>query len=391
MKPWLTKPLGEFVEERTERLGQDFATIYSVTNERGFVRSLDLFDKQVFSADTGNYKRVGFHDLAYNPSRINVGSVAMCEDKDGGAVSPMYVIVRSKSGLLPHYLLRFLKSEAGLHQIRHRCEGAVRFQLKFRDLCAIPILAPPLTQQERIVKLLDEADELRKVRARADSRTTALIPSLFHEMFGDPVRNSNGWPCVHLVELCCSADDIKCGPFGTQLSKSEYIEKGVPLWGIKNVNALFELPTQEFLTPSTAQRLIQYSIEPCDIVMTRKGTVGNCAVYPERFPLGIMHSDLLRLRVSREKCEPVFLAHQLHYSRDVERQLAQISGGAVMPGINVTKLKSLKVLAPPLPLQKEFAARVSEIRAMQTEQTTSRRRLEHLFQSLLHRAFKGDL
>ena len=44
---------------------------------------------------------------------------------------------------------------------------------------------PPLAEQERIVKLLDEADELRKLRAQADRRTADLIPALFHEMFGD--------------------------------------------------------------------------------------------------------------------------------------------------------------------------------------------------------------
>lgn len=241
------------------------------------------------------------------------------------------------------------------------------------------------------MKLLDEAGELRKLRAQADRRTADIIPALFHDMFGDPAEMVKVWPCIQLVELCHTPDDIKCGPFGTQLSKSEYMEEGVPLWGIKNVNTLFELPTHEFLTPSTAQRLIQYSIEPYDIVMTRKGTVGNCAVYPERFPFGIMHSDLLRLRVSREKCEPVFLAHQLHYSGYVARQLTQISGGAVMPGINVTKLKSLRVLAPPLAQQKLFAARVSDIRAMKAEQAASRRRLDDLFQSMLHRAFQGEL
>ena len=51
----------------------------------------------------------------------------------------------------------------------------------------IPV--PPLAEQERIVKLLDEADELRKLRAQADRRTADLIPSLFHEMFGDPNAN----------------------------------------------------------------------------------------------------------------------------------------------------------------------------------------------------------
>jgi type I restriction enzyme S subunit len=321
-------------------------------------------------------------------SRVGLGKVAI-NLKPVAINQDLKALTPRSSDLSPRYLLLFLLSKAKYFE--RTGVGATVKGLTLADYQKLDIVLPPLAEQERIVKLLDEADELRKLRAQADRRTTDLISSLFHEMFGDPVENSKEWPCVQLVGLCCSAENIKCGPFGTQLSKSEYIEKGVPLWGIKHVNALFELPTQEFLTPSTAQRLIQYSIEPCDIVMTRKGTVGNCAVYPERFPLGIMHSDLLRLRVSREKCEPVFLAHQLHYSHDVERQLAQISGGAVMPGINVTKLKSLKVLAPPLPLQKEFAARVSESHAMQAEQTASRYRLDKLFQSMLHRAFQGEL
>ena len=125
--------------------------------------------------------------------------------------------------------------------------------------------------------------------------------------------------------------------------------------------------------------------------MTRKGTVGNCAVYPVCYPVGIMHSDLLRLRVSQEKCNSVFLAHQLHFSRDVERQIAIISGGAVMLGINVTKLKSLEVLVPPLPLQREFATQMLAVERLKVSQRASLAKLDALFASLQHRAFRGEL
>jgi type I restriction enzyme S subunit len=157
------------------------------------------------------------------------------------------------------------------------------------------------------------------------------------------------------------------------------------------VNALFEMPANEFLEPQTAQKLARYSIEPGDLVMTRKGTVGNCAVYPENFPVGIMHSDLLRLRVSRDKCEPMFLGHQLQNSRDVERQLALISGGAVMPGVNVTKLKALEVTAPPLVLQKEFVQRLATIEKVKSVQRASLAEMDALFATLQHRAFRGEL
>ncbi|MBI5438973.1 MAG: restriction endonuclease subunit S [Nitrosomonadales bacterium] len=68
----------------------------------------------------------------------------------------------------------------------------------------IPV--PPLAEQGRIVKLLDEADELRKLRAQADIRSADLIPALFHEMFGDPVRNEKGWSVKPFGELVSNQD-----------------------------------------------------------------------------------------------------------------------------------------------------------------------------------------
>jgi type I restriction enzyme S subunit len=125
--------------------------------------------------------------------------------------------------------------------------------------------------------------------------------------------------------------------------------------------------------------------------MTRKGTIGNCAVYPDNFPLGIMHSDLLRLRVNQQLCESAFLAHQLHYSQAVGQQLELISGGAVMPGINVTKLKHLEVLVPPITIQREFTHRSDSIKKLKRSYKDSLAEYDSLFASLLQRAFRGKL
>jgi type I restriction enzyme S subunit len=238
---------------------------------------------------------------------------------------------------------------------------------------------------------LDKADDLRAKRRAALVQLDGLAQSVFVEMFGDPAANPNSLPREELKSLCSSPDDIKCGPFGTQLARSEFTDAGVPLWGIKHVNARFTSTTSEYLAVRTARRLIQYSIEPGDIVMTRKGTVGHCAIYPEALPLGIMHSDLLRLRVSREKCDPVFLAQQLRHSRDVAQQVGVISGGAVMPGINVTKLKRVKVLVPPLHKQSQYARAVVAVESLKAVQRDAVAQLDVLFASLQHRAFVGEL
>ena len=199
MKLRLT-PLGNFIEESRMRLGKNQRAIYSVTNDRGFVPSHEVFDKQVFSADTSAYKIVEYKNLAYNPSRINVGSIAICQNQNGGAVSPMYVIVRCHEGLLPEYLLYFLKSPLGFSQINHRTEGAVRFQLKFQNLKQIPIYLPSIPEQQRIVRFL-EADALCQLRAHADTRTNDFVPALFNEMFGDPATNPKNWERVRVGDL----------------------------------------------------------------------------------------------------------------------------------------------------------------------------------------------
>lgn len=106
-----------------------------------------------------------------------------------------------------------------------------------------------MAEQQRIADILDRAEALRAKRRAALAQLDELIQSIFIDMFGNPSLNPKGWSLIQLIKLCSSADDIKCGPFGTQLSKYEYTTEGVPLWGIKHVNALFELPTKEFLEP----------------------------------------------------------------------------------------------------------------------------------------------
>jgi type I restriction enzyme S subunit len=385
MTRWPMKPLAEFIEERTDRLGQDSTTIYSVTNESGFVRSLDLFDKRVFSADTGNYKRVGFCDLAYNPSRINVGSVAICEDKNGGAVSPMYVIVRCKPGLLPRYLLHFLKSDSGLQEIRHRCEGAVRFQLKFRDLCAIPLLAVPLTEQERIVKLLDELDKLRKLRARADRRTADLTLALFHEMFGEKMKSNQ----LRLEQI---AEVVSGVAKGRNFNGRQPVE--VPYLRVANVQAghldLSKITTIRAL-PEEVKEL---SLRKGDVLLTEGGDfdkLGRGAMLEQDLPNCIHQNHIFRVRAERSKLEPIYFAIFLMTTEAKRYFLGCAKQTTNLASINMRQLRALPVPVPPLPLQKEFARVQNEIRGLEAEQASSGRRLEDLFQSLLHRAFRGEL
>jgi type I restriction enzyme S subunit len=84
--------LGRFVKASTRKnKGLVCTDVYSVTNSAGFISSTDYFSKEVFSKELSNYKLVRPGMIAYNPSRINVGSVAVQDKCDQAIVSPLYV------------------------------------------------------------------------------------------------------------------------------------------------------------------------------------------------------------------------------------------------------------------------------------------------------------
>jgi len=252
------------------------------------------------------------------------------------------------------YLMLFL--EAARPRLQSLARGATIQGIQTGDIKNLDVPDLPLAEQQRIVRELQQVGALLANRRQVDEKLAELPKARFVEMFGDLAFNPHGWKSIPIADLCAASDDIKCGPFGTQLSQSEYITSGVPVWGIPQVNANFQLPTKDFITSEKAKKLSSYTLIPGDIVMSRKGNVGRCAVYPQNFPFGILHSDVLRIRVNREVCDPTFLMQQLHDSRVVQTQIEVISNGAIMAGLNVTKLKSLCVHLPPLPAQRRFAA-----------------------------------
>ncbi len=336
---------------------------------------------------TGRRARFYNGDIVYGYLRPYLNKVWTAEF-DGYCSVDQYVLkVRSLADR--DYVAHYLRSAEFLKTAPVSTTPGQLPRIRSGEIARTAIPLPPLAEQRRIAVILNQADDLRRKRREASNRLSLLRKGVYRDNFQK--KGGAHWQKTELQFLALSDDDIKCGPFGTQLRQSEFQPSGVPLWGIKHVNAGFKLPTVEFLSVAKATELASYDIRPGDIVMTRKGTVGNCAIYPSGFPKGVMHSDLLRLRVDKSKCDPFFVASQFQYSHDVSTQLSCISGGAIMPGINVGRLKTLKIIAPPLELQRTYAASVAEIDKLKAAHRAHLEKLDVLFASLRHRAFRGEL
>ena len=127
--------------------------VLSVNNRLGFIRQSEQFeDRTVASDDTSNYKVVSTDDFAFNPARINVGSIARLKSETNGIVSPMYICFHTNDRVLPEYLEYFFETRYFYSEMQKRLEGSVRLCLSWEGLCNISISLPNIEQQIEIGK-----------------------------------------------------------------------------------------------------------------------------------------------------------------------------------------------------------------------------------------------
>lgn len=153
--------VGTFAEEVSARnRGGNEARVLSVTNSRGFVLPEDQFERRVASTDLSNYKVVHRGQYAYNPSRINVGSIARLDDWDDGVLSPMYVVFRlDKAKVDSDYFLHWLNSHEARQRIKNSAQGSVRETVSFSEFAAITIPLPDSSTQSAIARYLNALRE----------------------------------------------------------------------------------------------------------------------------------------------------------------------------------------------------------------------------------------
>ena len=242
-------------------------------------------------------------------------------------------------------------------------------------------------EQERIITLLDEADECRKLRAEGDRRTANLIPALFNKMFGDPVANPFGWPVMKAGKLMEACD------YGTS-EKANEEDKGVTVLRMGNITIgglldLKDLKTVELQDKSSKKQRLR----PGDVLFNRTNSrelVGKTAIWDGRFD-AVAAWYFIRVRFRDDAQHPQHFTTFMNLPF-MKQRLAQMARGAVgQANINSKELQSIELPVPPIALQRAFADRVIEIGALEAEQASCRDRLDDLFQSMLQRAFEGEL
>lgn len=178
-----TSASGLMTEVSKRNKNSTIERVLSVTNHSGFVLPEEQFERRVASANVSNYKVVEQGQYAYNPSRINVGSIARLDDWENGILSPMYVVFKlDTKKVCSDYFLHWLNSSEARQRIKNSAQGSVRETVSFKDLGAINIPLPAMDVQKDVTYKLNLAQKeiilLKKTLEQYHSQKRGLMQKL---------------------------------------------------------------------------------------------------------------------------------------------------------------------------------------------------------------------
>lgn len=273
----------------------------------------------------------------------------------------------------PPYLSYALNSGFVAAQLSRTARGAIMDGLNTTILreCVVPF--PSISEQQRIAGLLEQADSLRRTRRYALELCDSFLPAAFLELFGDPVRNAKGWSS----EAICELGKVTTG--GTPPSgKSGMFGGSIP-----------------FLTPGDLEvNTAQSNRFLTEVGATANGTVRAGSTMVCCIGATIGKADVARVRSAfNQQINAVEWSARINDSfglyimRFFAKLVADRGRSTTLPILKKSAFEEIHIPVPPLPLQQQFATLVERHERLRATQREALRQAEHLFQTLLHRAF----
>jgi type I restriction enzyme S subunit len=284
-----------------------------------------------------------------------------------------------------NYLVQLLKS-LNLNRYASQSGQPLISAGRLKDV-EIPL--PPLDQQRKIAAILDAAEVYRQKTKALITKYEELTQSLFLDMFGDPVSNIKGYFKSTVGEEC----DVKGGkriPKGDKLIKEKTNHPYIKAQNIKN--GFITEKNIEYLTDNLAEKLKRYIVKKGDVCITVVGVnIGDIGIVPETFHLANLTENANKLLIkNKDKLDDTYLAYYM-MSDFVQRQVIKRTMAVGVPKLALFRIQQISLLLPPIEMQRSFKTSLNSIKSQKVQAQASLVQAEDLFNSLLQRAFKGEL
>lgn len=363
--------LGDICTKQSSAYAQkdlnDLEGEYPIYGASGFIKKINIYhqDKDYVAVVKDG---AGIGRTMYLPAKSSViGTLQYLIPKEG--IEPKYLYYAVKSSHLEKYYT-----------------GATIPHIYFKDYQNEPIILYGKDEQIHVVSILEKVEKIIEIRKQELKQLEELIKSRFIEMFGDPVNNDKNWPTEKLDSVCSAIVDCPHSTpsytaenTGYMCIRTSIVKKNHILW-----DEIEYIPEHEYY-----QRILRKKPEKGDIIYTREGAILGIAAMIDRDCNVALGQRSMLLSPNNSKCLPQFLSVAMNFDSFLRKALGGISGSA-SPHINVGDIKAFAIILPPIALQEQFAAFVTQTDKSKLIIQKSLDELETLNEALMQKYFGGS-
>ena len=305
------------------------------------------------------YYIVSPNSFAYNPARINVGSIGYQNTGKDVIVSSLYEVFKTSDDVDDRLLWHWFKSPDFQKLIFQLQEGGVRLYFYYDKLCMGTVSLPSLEEQRKIGQFFDSLDTLITLHQRKYDKLVNIKKSMLDKMFPKngasvPEIRFKGFTDPWEQRKLGDISEIKTGPFGSTLHADDYVSDGIPIITTEHFKT-GSLPIDKCGLPQVSEndfsRLSAYILNAGDIVFSRVGSVDINALITPFQSTWLFSGRVLRVR-PQNKNSSQFL-HTLLETEDVKNDIRTRAVGQTMPSINTEILKTTPLRLPESTLEQE--------------------------------------
>lgn len=265
------------------------------------------------------------------------------------------------------------------NNIKDRGRGVAQNNINMSILNNTQILVPPIETQQKIVAILDKAEEIKRLRAEANAQTQKLIQSVFLDMFGDPVKNMKGWTVKPLGKIAKLVN-------GKAFKPDDWKSSGLPIIRIQNLNDLDS--TYNYYDGLVDKRyLVRYG----DLLFAWSGTPGTSfGAHIWAGGEAVLNQHIYNVIVDNKSLNKKYLEYAINGV--IDSIIKQSHGSSGLAHITKKELEKVGISCPPIALQNEFESIYQKITETIIDNSLlNSRESNSLYETVLRKTFTGEL
>ena len=284
--------------------------------------------------------------------------------------------------------LKYLYYYLNKRGFKDTISGSAQPQITRMGLSKVKIYYPTINIQRKIVEILDKSQQLIDKRKAQIEALDELVKSQFIGMFGDPISNPKKWVKLRLKDIVTDDCTISYGIVQTGDEQKEGIPVFRPVDIVKDKKPI--LSNLKKTTIEISNKYKKTILKGNELLITVRANIGDVFVIDKTFEGCNVGRGITPIRVKETLINIIFFKYQFK-SYGCQRELKALAKGITLIQLNMEDLREFSLIVPPIQLQNQFSDFVNQVDKLKVEMQESLKELEENFNSLMQKAFEGQL